>query len=291
VVLIASVTSLPELITGVTSVVVHNLPDIAAGDVLGSCMFNIGIIALLDFLSRDKPILSAGGKSHILNGSFGIAGLGIISIALLLGQKLPTIGWVGIHSPIILLGYLLSMRLLFKSEQESSNGKENPAESHDISKKRAFTFYGINALLVIAAATLLPRLGEQIAEMTGLEQSFVGTLFIALSTSLPEFVITFTAVRRGALDLALGNLFGSNLFNLAILAIEDFLFTSGSLLSEISGSHAVTVSNAILMTAIALIGLSYGGRGKHLGFGWASIALILVFAIGTFLSYVLGGAS
>ena len=291
VILVASVTSLPELITGISSVAVHNLPDIAAGDVLGSCMFNIAIIALLDFLGRDKPILAAGGKSHILNGSFAIAALCIVNISLLFGEKVPAIGWFGIYSPIILLGYLLSMRMLLKTEQKSQREDNDQGESHHISKTRAFTIYGLNALLVIAAATYLPRLGEQIAQMTGLEQSFVGTLFIALSTSLPEFVVTYTALRRGAVDLALGNLFGSNLFNMAILAVEDFVFTSGPLLSAISRSHAATVNSAILMTAIALVGLGYGGSGKHLGFGWASIALILVFGVGTFLSYILGASA
>jgi cation:H+ antiporter len=288
VVLIASVTSLPELITGVASVALHNLPDIAAGDVLGSCMFNIVIIALLDFLSPAKPVLSAGGKSHILNGAFGIAGLGIINISLLLGPEVPVLGWAGIYSPVLLVGYLFSMRLLFKLEQRSSEKEEPDASGQDISKTRAFTIYGINAALIIAAASFLPRLGQRIAEMTGLEQSFVGTLFIAMSTSLPEFVITYTALRRGARDLALGNLFGSNLFNMAILAVEDLVFTSGPLLSAISRSHAATANSAVLMTAIALVGLAYGGRGKHLGFGWASVALILVFITGTFLSYHLG---
>ena len=163
-------------------------------------------------------------------------------------------------------------------------------EFADISKKRAFTIYGINAVIVIAAATWLPQLGEKIAEMTGLGESFVGSLFIALSTSLPEFVITYTAVRRGAIDMALGNLFGSNLFNIAIFAVDDLAYTQGSILADVGADHAVTAAGAILVTTVALIGIvSRSGTKRH-GFGWASVAIIVVFLCVTALSYIVGKA-
>ncbi|HYG22489.1 MAG TPA: sodium:calcium antiporter [Verrucomicrobiae bacterium] len=291
VVLLASVTSLPELITGTTAVALHQLPDIAAGDVLGSCMINIAIIAALDFIYRKEPILASGDRAHILNAAFGIALLAVANISLLLGNRVPSIGWIGIYTPILLAGYLLAVRMLFRME----SGRDSETESGDeaeatrrASRKRVYLGFSIHALMIIAAATWLPKVGERIAEQTGLEQSFVGTLFIAWSTSLPEFVVTFTALRHGAVHLALGNLFGSNTFNLAILAIEDIAYTKGPLLEAVSRSHSVSSNAAILMTAIAVVGLVTRSKSQKLGFGLASIMLFIVYASGTAISYMMG---
>jgi Ca2+/Na+ antiporter len=68
----ASVTSLPELVTGISSSAVFDLPDIAAGDVLGSCMFNVLILAVLDFLSGAAPISAKAHQGQVLTASFGI---------------------------------------------------------------------------------------------------------------------------------------------------------------------------------------------------------------------------
>lgn len=286
VILMASVTSLPELITGVSSVALFDLPDIAAGDVLGSCMFNILIIAFLDFIAGDKPIAARAGHGQVLTATFGILMLGIVSIALASKDRIPGISWFGLSSPIVLLVYLGSMRIIFRYEKRHRGNSREGLEFEHISKRRAFTIYGLNALVVIAAATWLPQLGEKIAEMTGLGQSFVGSLFIAASTSLPEVVVTYTALKRGAVDLALGNLFGSNLFNVGILAMDDFVFTEGPLLWHVASNHIITALAAIIMTAIAIIGVIYRAQGKRLGID--SVANIVVFAVAMFLSYQLG---
>jgi cation:H+ antiporter len=181
------------------------------------------------------------------------------------------------------------MRLIFQFQKRNEPSNSDREYAH-ISKGRAFVIYSLNAAIVIAAATWLPQLGERIAEQTGLGQSFVGSLFIALSTSLPEFVVTYTALRRGAVNLALGNVLGSNLFNVAILAIDDVAYTSGPLLAQVGSEHLVTAAGAVLMTALALVGLTYRSQSKHLGFGWDSVAIIVVFAAATWTSHLVGGA-
>src|SRR5690606_17206345 len=111
--------------------------------------------------------------------------------------------------------------------------------------------------------------------------------FIATSTSLPELVVSFAAAKRGALDMAIGNLFGSNLFNIGILAIDDFAYTKGPLLSSLKGDHIVTASAAIVMTAIAIIGLIYRSTGKRFWFGWDSIAVLGVFVLANVILFLL----
>ncbi|WP_290792400.1 hypothetical protein [Flavihumibacter sp. UBA7668] len=82
------------------------------------------------------------------------------------------------------------------------------------------------ALIIIVAALALPFFAEHIAESAGLIKSFVGTLFLAASTSLPEIAVSIAAVRMGALDMAIGGLLGSNIFNILILSIDDLFYPS-----------------------------------------------------------------
>lgn len=291
VVLMASVTSLPELITGVSSVTLFDLPNIAAGDVLGSCMFNILIIALLDFKRGDAPISSQAHQGQALTAAYGILLLGLVSMAIVAGTKIPGVGWVGLYSVFFLLIYLGAMRMVFLYEKrrlaETQQAVEEEMQYAHISKARAYALYALNAALVIGAATWLPHLGDEIAELTGLGRTFVGSIFIAVATSLPEVVVSFAALRMGAVDLAMGNLFGSNLFNIGILAVDDILYTKGPLLSHITGSHAVTASAAIVMTAIAVAGLTYRAGKKRFLFAWDSVGILTVYGAATYVLYLL----
>ena len=155
----------------------------------------------------------------------------------------------------------------------------------DISTRRAAVNYAINALVVIGAASFLPKIGAAIAVATGFGEAFVGNVFIALASSLPEVVVSIAAVRMGAIDMAIGNLFGSNLFNIFILCIDDLLFVPGPLLSVISPNHIISVLSAITMTAISIIGLTFQAEKKSLPWAWDSIAIMLIFVINIVLLY------
>lgn len=292
VVLMASVTSLPELITGVSSVTIFDLPNIAAGDVLGSCMFNMLIIAMLDFGGGPTPLSARAHQGQVLGAGFGILLLGLVGISLLASASIPPIGWISLSSLLFLGVYLISIRTVFLYEKRRIvafvREVAEEARYERISKARAYTMYGLNALVIIAAATYLPHLGERIAEVTGLGRTFVGSIFIALSTSLPEVVVSFGALRIGAVDIALGNLFGSNLFNIGILALDDLFYTRGPLLSYISAGHLVSVVAAISMAAIAIIGLTYQTARKRYVFAWDSVGIVLVYVSAVLILYLSG---
>lgn len=288
----ASVTSLPELITGISSVAIFDLPNIAAGDALGSCMFNMLIIAMLDFMNGSTPLSAKAHQGQVLGAGFGILLLGLVSISLLGAGTIPRIGWISLASIVFLGIYVVAMRTVFLYEHrrigEFLEEVAEEARYRHVTRARAFTIYGLNALVIIVAATYLPHLGERIAEVTGLGRTFVGSVFIAVSTSLPELVVSLGALRLGAVDIALGNLFGSNLFNIGILALDDMLYTKGPLLSNVSQTHLVTTSAAIAMTAIAVIGLTYQTTRKLKFFAWDSIAIIVVYGAATLLLYATG---
>lgn len=290
VVLMASVTSLPELITGVSSVTLFDLPEIAAGDVLGSCMFNMLIIALLDILHGPSPVSASAHQGHVLTGAFGILLLGLVSLSIFAASNIPSLGWISLSSFAVAAIYLAAMRMIFAYEKrqvaEFVKDIVREPEFKNISKSTAFLMYGVNAAVIIAAATYLPHLGESIAQRTGLGQTFVGNIFIALSTSLPEVVVSISALKIGAVDLAFGNIFGSNVFNIFILALDDIFYTKGPLLTDVSQIHIVTAITAMMMTAIASIGLTYRTSKKHLFIAWDALGIVILYVVATAILYV-----
>ncbi|MDH4231512.1 MAG: sodium:calcium antiporter [Nitrospirota bacterium] len=287
----ASVTSLPELVTGISSVAIADAPDIAAGDVLGSCVFNMLILTILDAFYRQTPISTRAHHGHILAGSIGIVLLSIVAGSLFMGDNIPPLGWIGEYSLLFIVIYFIAMRLIYFYEKRriAAYIKEVAVELKykDISTKTAVGNYVLNAFIVIVAAVFLPMIGKGIAEMSGLGETFVGNIFIALSTSLPEVVVCISAIRMEAVDLAIGNLFGSNIFNIFILAIDDIFFIKGPLLSHVSQNHIVSSLSAIAMTTIAIIGLTYRAEKKPLFLAWDAMGILLVYAINILLLYML----
>ena len=290
VVLMASVTSLPELVTGVSSVTFANVPDIAIGDVLGSCAFNMLILALLDALHKPMPLSTKAHRGHILSAGLGILLLSIVAMSLAFGTTLPPLGWIGLYSLLFVLIYSIAMRLIYTYEKKqlAEFVKDHAVELKykTISIGTAVFHYLANALVVIIAAIFLPKIGEGIAETTGLGQTFVGNIFIAISTSLPEVVVCVAAVRLGAIDLAIGNLFGSNIFNVFILAIDDAFFIKGPLLSFANPNHIISALSAICMTAIAVIGMTYRAERKRTFIAWDSIGILLCYVANLLLLYI-----
>ncbi|ABU60325.1 sodium/calcium exchanger membrane region [Roseiflexus castenholzii DSM 13941] len=294
VVLLASVTSLPELITGFSSVAIYRVPDIAMGDIAGSCMFNLLIIAILDALHGPAPISGRVHEGQVLSASFGLILLGLVGLSIALGEMLPAIGWVSVSSALFLAIYLLAMRTIFTYEQrrivaEFVAEMATETEARHPSPARVYGLFTLNAVLIVGAALYLPGLAETLAETTGLGQTFFGTIFVALSTSLPEVVVSIAALRIGAIDMAVGNIFGSNLFNIGILALDDLFYTPGPLLAAIEPSHIIAVLAAMIMTAIAIVGLTYRSDSKRLFIAWDALGIAVVYALANAALYLQSG--
>jgi cation:H+ antiporter len=293
VILLASVTSLPELVTGLSAVTHAGVPDIAVGDVLGSCVFNLLIVAFLDFFHGPQPISTKAHHGNTLAAGFGILLLIVAALGLFLPGALSPIGWIGPCTLVLPVLYLLAMRLVFVYEKRriSALVKETAVEPEykDIRMKTVLLNLSASAAAVVAAAVFLPVIGKGIAASTGLGQTFVGNILIAMSTSLPEVVVSIAAVRMGSVDLAIGGLFGSNLVNLGvILAADDLFFARGPILSFVDPSHIVPALSAAAMTAIAVIGLTYRAEKKRLVLAWDSMGILAVYIVNL---VVLGSAA
>jgi cation:H+ antiporter len=295
VVLLAFITSLPELMTGFSSVLIFDTPDIAAGDVFGSCVFNILILALLDVFDRASPISSRVQQRHVLSAGFGILLLSVVAVNICLSKIRPdafkTFGWIGLYTPIIIMIYMLAMRLIFFHEKRSLAAfvreKAEELRYEKISKNKIYINFSMNAAVVVVAAFFLPEIGKQIAGITGLGQTFVGNILIAFSTSIPEIVVSVTALKIGAADMAIGNLFGSNLFNIGILAFDDIFFIKGPFFSFIQLNHVIPALSAVIMMTIAVIGLTYRTSRKHLFLSWDALAIIAVYIMNMLALYLL----
>ena len=151
----------------------------------------------------------------------------------------------------------------------------------------------IAALAIVTAAGVtciagwvLMEAAKVIADHTGLSDSLIGGLFTALATSPPELVATVAAIRYGALTLAVSNIFGTNCFNLLVIATADLGYPHGSIYNEMAPVQMTWGLVTILMIAILLLGMvrreTYGiGR---IGFESALIMTVYVVALGVIVA-------
>lgn len=283
-ILLATVTSLPELVTGITSVTVANAPDIAVGNILGACVFNLVIIVVLDLFYRQGSVYTDVNQGHILSAAFGVMIIGVAGMGIVMHSSGAgwAIGHVAVFTPVILVLYVVAVRTVFHYEQRRVEAMtEVVAEQYPyISLRQASIRYAISAAVVVAVGIAMPFVARQVAHAMGWTEGFVGTVFVAFATSAPELVVTLAAVRLGAVDMAVSNLFGSNLLDIAILGIDDLVYTAGPLVNDVSPTHAISALSAVVMTGVAIVGLLYQPASRVLRtVGWVSIGLFSVYIL------------
>lgn len=283
-VLMASITSLPELISGISSVAIVDVPDIAVGDVFGSCAYNLAIIAAMDFANGKRPLFFGADRGHILSAGFGVILLALSVIAVSAGFSVPSLWHIGLYTPFIIGIYFFGVRAVYFYEKKLIKEFVRETEVRrlyeGIDFSRAVKMYILNAVILIIAATLLPFIADNIAKTTGLGGTFVGSVFVAMTTSLPELAVAIMAIRIGAQDMAIANLLGSNMFNILVLAIDDIFYVKGPLLSHVSTMHLTTALMAILMTGVVIVGLVYPPERKGFAYvSWYSLAIIVLWAL------------
>ncbi|MBK9273380.1 MAG: sodium:calcium antiporter [Flavobacteriales bacterium] len=283
-VLMATVTSLPELFVGIGSAGIHGNADLAVGDVLGSCVFNLLILSVLDAFHRGPGLLRMVEPKHVLSAALCIVLLSLVGFGLFLPDQYVVMGWVGALSLVFVGVYLVAMRMVYwhLGQAAGQDGTEAPGRT---GLGRVLGWYAVHAAVVIAAALFLPGFAETITEETGMKASFVGTLLLALSTSLPEVAVSVAALRIGALDMAVSNLLGSNLFNIVILSIDDLVYRGGFLLKEASDAHLLSVLSTIIMSAIVIVGLNFRTAPKRFLLAWDTFLILVVYIVNLILLY------
>ena len=292
-VLIAAITSMPELVTAVSSAALVGSSDLALGTLLGTCAFNLSIIALLDLLHQHTPVLSQVSSRHITSASLGILLAAIVLGGIFIGDKLPalTLGWVGIPSIIILVIYLVGIRRIYNNERNSQImiTQVSYPKYKDLSSVKVYVGFALAAIAIIAAGIWLSFIGDEIATTTGWGMTFVGSLFLAITTSMPELAVAVAAVRLGALDMAVADILGANMLDLAYIALVDLAYVQGPLLGSVSTGHLFTAAVVLVMSAIVIIGLRFHQKRKTFVFiSWYAPALIGLYIFAAYALFTSG---
>lgn len=257
-ILLSTVTSLPELGTSLSAVLIPEAPNLAMGNVLGSNLFNVAILPVLAVLYRENFLHRASQKhsstGHLIVLLYCFAGAGLLQNYLKIFSWPIQFKYISPWSIVIFGFYLIGLYYIFLS-RDSEEGEKSLSETEMYGQQShtktlvKFAFYGI---LVILAGGGLSTVGDKLALMTGLGDTFFGSLFLAFITSLPEIVVCWAALHQlEAVNLALGNIFGSCLFNLAIIPAFDLFYPAAPIFSVLGPQHLLTIFSGILMVSLA----------------------------------------
>ena len=273
VVFISMITSFPELFTGISAAAIVKSPDIAIGQIMGSCIFNLVIIAVVELVFRKNKMYQLTGKLNILPLAFGIIIITVLTLLLSIQFK-PSLFHVGLSSMIVFFLYLVFMNIIFR-ERKAEQEEEEKYKDKSLAKEMAY--FIISAVIIIAVGIYLPVVGKELAQIMNWTDSFVGVIFLALVTSFPELVVSFATAKIGAIDMLVGNIAGSNLFNIAIIFIIDLAYVKGNILLEASSSNIPVGLIAILMNFVVFFAVVR--KSSYRVFNFISINAILLIAL------------
>ena len=285
-VLLAAITSAPELVTGVSSAALIGLPDLAVGTLLGSIMFNLTILAVLDILHRRTPFLSEVKLQHMASAGTGILLIAIAGGSIFFGERLTelALGWVGVSSIIILVLYLAAMWRMFRFERNQSPPSDNTVPQYEHESMKALYFkFALAAAAVIGAGIWVSFIGDEISTTYDWSASFVGTLFLAITTSMPELAVTVAALRLGAIDMAVADILGANILDVAHLFTVDLFYSQGPIFSSVKGVHLITAGIIIAMSLLVILGIRFRQKRKtFIVASWYTPALIGLYIFGAY---------
>ena len=276
--LLAAATSLPEFTVAWNSVRIGAI-DLTIGNVLGASLMNLAILAILDLVTRQRGrMLSRMTAAHALSAICSMM-LTTITLLFILLDVHWTIWRFGPGTLIVLAAYLFSLRLIYFDQQAAAEPERAKGEPQRWWPPLLGLAAGATAILF--AGPRLAHAADELAELTGLGLTFFGTVCVAVVTSLPEAVTTWESIRLGARDMAVGNIFGSNAFNMIVPVVGD-LASAEPILGLASASNAVTAAAVILVTAVATLGLLYRAEKRY----WMiepDAALVLLLIVGAFV--------
>ena len=257
--LIASITSLPELFTGSSAILLLDAPDIALGDIYGSCMVNLVILSIVNTLFKNK-LWAYTDNAHVITGIVSIL---LISTTLfyILSEFEVSLYHISLLSLILIPAYLFLLGIVFSYEKVAE--KEELYEEKIPTSVLLFK-YLMSAFVVLLSGVSIAILAEEISKRFNLTESFVGTFFVSISTSLPELFVSLSALKYGLIHISVSNILGSNIFNVSMVSVYDFLFTKGSIYAEIDKGVILTLISVIIMTSAVCIGIIYKDILKNL---------------------------
>ncbi len=286
IVLLAGATSLPELLTTI-SAIFQGVPNLAAGNLLGSNMLNMFLLAVLDLANYKRRLLRKAALRHALSGSLATLLIGMVVFFILADINIQ-VGWVGADSILLILAYLIAINLLRGQSHHLVTPAVTQVPDNYPSLRRGVVGFILAAAALTVITPWMVNTSARIADLTGLGTTFIGTTLVALVTSLPELVTTLAAAKLGADDMAIGNLFGSNMFNMFALGLTDLFFLQGRFLGVIDPAFLLVGMLGLLMTGMGLIGNLARLERRLFIIEMDALALIMVYLGGLWFLYSRG---
>lgn len=269
VVFISMITSFPELFTGISAASIVKSADMAVGEIIGSCVFNLFIIAIIDSFFRKKNLYLNHRKGDLLPLGFSFLMIGFLTLSLSIGLDVQVFN-MGVSSLVIAGFYLFFLWVIFKERRVSVEMEIYPEKN----LKKEMTKFLLSGLFIIAIGFYLPVVGKEISVVMDWQESFVGVVFLAFVTSFPELVVSFSMARIGAFDMFIGNIAGSNMFNISIVFFIDLFYQKGNVLKDVSSINVSCGIIAMVMNFVVFFALVR--RSRYQVFNLISINSILL---------------
>jgi len=282
-VFIGATTSLSGLVAS-GSAALSGYGSLAASNSLGGIAAQTTFLALADIVYRKANLEhAAASEVNLQQNALLIVMLSIPLVAMALPDM--TFGWIHPASLVLPMAYGFGVtlvhrayhspmwypRLTRETEREPERGRHQARATG-----RDWAVFALLAAVVAAAGWVIAMCSVGLSAATGLNQSVVGGIFTSISTSLPELVIAITAVRRGALTLAVGDILGGNTFDVLFLSVADGLYLEGSLYASLGAGDLMWAAVSILLAGVLMTGLL---RREKFGFGNIGFESTLVLVI------------
>lgn len=287
---LGGITSLPELATGTTAAAI-GVPLLSLNDILGSASLNLLLLALADMAMGSKPLTSVVARPvTLIQGVLSMTLFAFVGAAIGIGGGDwggPASAWSFAIFACVVVALLISDRAERRPMWQVVNPPDlevaEEARQRSIPTGRlALALTGFSTVILVGGVTLA-NAGETIAIETGLSTGVVGLLIIAVATSLPEASAILGAMRHRRYELAIGEIFGSNMFNLAIILAIDLVAPGPSVIEQAGGFEIAATMLALLLTGLFVIGLIERRDRTVLRMGEDSIAAIIVYFAGVTL--------
>lgn len=225
-VMLAAVTSLPELFTSLTAVLVLDQPQLVQGNVLGSNIFNLCVIGGLMLFTSKQYQKTKIAKSHASTLFFCI----VMYVCVLIAMVFPyEVGFdffkVNVMSIVILIVYAINVKMMGKDD----SGDDDETIDIALSVKQISIRFMLYSIALVVVSILLTQVTDKIATELQLGATVAGAIFLGVATSLPELSASINLVRMGNFNASFGNIVGSNLFNFIILCFGDVLYRKGGI--------------------------------------------------------------
>lgn len=293
--LLGSVTSLPELAVATTATL-QGAPALSVNDVLGSAAINVVILALADAaIGRRDPLTGVvASPTVLLQGVLGMVSMALLVAPSLAGDRLlfGLGGWSWMLAATYLVGLVLVSRShveqAWQPQQAKPEGGDDDKQPQQEGGLRGLVLRSAAAgAVILVAGYVLAETGRALAEQTGLGTSFFGAVVLGASTSLPEISTVLAAVKLRRYSMAVGEIFGTNMFNVTIVVLVDALHPGKPVLLEAGPFSSFAALVALVLTAVYLCGILERRDRVVLRMGVDSLAVLLLYAAGLAVLYTL----